>query len=210
MRYVQKFTSAEINNNHEIFKERLEVYKDAGLDFLASRKYIFDKVSLPKSKVLDIGTGRGLTCLFLGEAGHNVVTLDIDDEMLKIAALNLDYKNLLSKVQLYKMDTYSIDFEEQSFGAVFMVEALHHIEDLNKAFEEIDRVLIANGKIVLSDFNRKGMSVVNKVHRKEGHEHASSSSGRVGAKKWLIEHGYEVKEYEDGCHWVLVAKKEVA
>ena len=210
MKYVRNFTDVEIKNNHKVYKERLKVYKDEGLDFLASRKYIFDKIFLPEDRILDVGTGRGLTCLFLAEAGHNVVSLDIKPEMLKVAALNLAHKDLLSQVQLYEMDAYSIDFDDENFEAIVMVEALHHIEDFNNVLKEIDRVLISNGNIVLSDFNKKGMSIVGKVHRKEGNEHKSSSSGQPEAKKWLIKHGYEVKEYEGVCHWVLVAKKEVA
>jgi len=88
-----------------------------------------------------------------------------------------------------------------------MIEALHHIKNLNKAFQEMDRVLISNGKIVLSDFNRKGMSIVNKVHRREGQEHSRTSSSRPKAKRWLVAHNYKVEEYEENCHWVLVAKK---
>lgn len=207
MRYVQKFTSAEINNNHEIFKERLRVYKDVGLDFLANREYIFDKARLDKSRVLDIGTGRGLTSFYLAEAGHRVTTVDIEDEMLKVATLNLAHKGLLAEVQLFKMNAYSMDFEDESFGAVFMVEALHHMEDLNKVLEEVDRVLISNGKFVLGDFNKKGMSIVDKIHKKEGNEHINLSTGPDAADKWLKEHGYEVERYDDVCHWVIVAVK---
>ncbi|MDP8257858.1 MAG: class I SAM-dependent methyltransferase [Candidatus Aadella gelida] len=207
MRYLPNLTDVDIRENHKIFKERLDVYKNEGLDFLANREYLLDKVGLAKSKVLDVGTGRGLTCLYLADAGHSVITVDIKDEMLKIAALNLAHKKLLSNVMLYKMDAYALDFENDSFGAVFIVEALHHIEDLNKMLREIDRVVISNSKLVLADFNEKGMFIVDKIHKREGNVHTNLSTGPEKPREWLMKHGYEVKLYDDVCQWVIVAIK---
>ncbi len=209
MIYLPNLTDIEISENHRIFTERLQIYKKEGLDFFANREYVFAKAKLDKSKVLDIGTGRGLTAFSLADAGHDVVTIDIDEEILKIAALNIAYKKLLPKVQLYHMDAYSMDFEDESFGAVFMIEAMHHVEDPKKILGEIGRVLISGGKIVLSDFNDKGMSIVDKVHKREGNEHTNLSKGLNVIKEWMVTHGYEVEEYNDNCHWVIIAKKGI-
>ena len=207
MRYLSKFTDTEVSENHKILKERLEMYKDKGLDFAANREYLLEKAGLVKSNVLDVGTGRGLTSIYLADAGHSVTTVDVDEEIIKVAALNLAYRGLLTGVKMHKMDGYNMDFEDESFGAVFMVEALHHIGDLDKMLTEIDRVLISNGKAVLSDFNKKGMSIVDEVHEREGNAHTDLSTGPEEPLERLEKLGYEVALNNDICQWVIVARK---
>ena len=128
--------------------------------------------------------------------------------MLRITALNLAYEKLLSKAELHVMDAYSLEFDEDSFNNVFMVEALHHMDEIEGIFSEIDRVLSKEGKLVLADFNRKGMEIVDLVHGHEGREHESSFIGRDKAESWLDRNGYKVKRHEDNCHWLLIAVKK--
>ena len=89
------------------------------------------------------------------------------------------------------------------------VNLLHHINGVNKMFLEIDRVLCANGKAVLADFNKKGMEIVNTMHKQEGRVHESSGVTRDSIYSYFHGLGYEIKDYEDKCHWLLVAKKVI-
>jgi len=202
------FTSKQIEDNHNLFNERRNFYKAKGLDFLKSREFILEKAGPLQGDILDIGSGKGIMVLMLVKAGYSFISIDNDVEALEITALNLAYENLLSRAELHVMDVYSLKFKENSFDNIFIVEALHHMHDISGVFAEVDRVLSPGGKLILADFNRKGMDIVDLVHRHEGRKHKTSCIGREEAESWLGRKGYSIKRYEDKCHWILIAGKK--
>ena len=208
MKYTPVLTSKQIEDNHKLFNERRNLYKEKGLDFLKSREFILEKAGPLQGNILDIGSGKGIMALALAKAGYSFISIDNDEEMLKITALNLAYENLLSRAELYVMDAYSLEFKENSFGNIFIAEALHHMDDISGVFSEVDRVLSPGGKLILADFNRKGMDIVDLVHGHEGRKHESSFIGKDEVERWLDRNGYKVKRYENKCHWILIADKK--
>ncbi|MEA3490239.1 MAG: class I SAM-dependent methyltransferase [Candidatus Omnitrophota bacterium] len=208
MKYTPALTGKQIEDNHNLFEERRSVYKEKGLDFLKSREFILEKTGPLQGNILDIGSGKGIMALSLARAGYRFTSIDNDEEMLRITALNLAYEDLLLQAELYVMDAYSLEFGEKSFNNVFIVEALHHMDDIEGIFSEVDRVLSKDGKLVLADFNRDGMKIVDHVHGHEGREHRSSFIGKDEADSWLVRNGYKIRRYEDKCHWILIAGKE--
>ncbi|NQT33264.1 MAG: class I SAM-dependent methyltransferase [Candidatus Omnitrophica bacterium] len=208
MKYAPALTGKQAEDNHKLFNERRILYKEKGLDFLKSREFILKKTGPLQGNILDVGSGKGIMALSLAKAGYSFTSVDNKEEMLRITALNLAYENLLSKAELYVMDAYLLEFGENSFNNVFIVEALHHMDDIEGIFSEVDRVLSQKGKLVLADFNKEGMKIVNLIHAHEGHKHESSFIGRDEAESWLNRNGYKIKKYEDKCHWILIADKK--
>jgi len=207
MRYVPELTDKEIKDNHDILEERLKVYREKGLDFLKTRELILNKTGPFRGKILDVGSGKGMMALFLAKAGYDLVSIDNDETMLRLTALNLAYEGLLSKVELHFMDAYSLQFDDNSFDNVTMVEALHHMDDIDGLLAEMDRVFSGRGKIILADFNKKGLEIVDHIHGRGGHSHRASSIGRDDADNWLKQNGYRTERYDDRCHWILIAGK---
>ena len=208
MKYTPVLTDKQIEDNHKLFNERRNIYKENGLDFLKSREFILEKAGPLQGNFLDIGSGKGIMALSLAQAGYSFTSIDNNEEMLRITALNLAYENLSSRVELYIMDAYALEFDGNSFNNIFMVDALHHMDAIEGVFSEVDRVLSGGGKFVLSDFNKKGMKIVDLVHGHEGRKHESSFIDRDEVEYWLGQNGYKVKKYEDRCHWVLIADKK--
>lgn len=209
-KYAPEFTDREIRDAHELFEERRNVYRKEGLDFLKSREFILEKAGSLNGNILEVGSGRGITALSLARAGYSFTSVDNDEEMLKIAALNLAHENLLENVTLYLMDAYSLEFDEESFDNVFMIEALHHMDDMEGLFSGINRVISPGAKLVLADFTKKGYSIIERVHEREGRAHGKSQLGRTEAQDWLSEQGFDLENYEDTCHWLIIAKKPIA
>ncbi|MGD2278943.1 MAG: class I SAM-dependent methyltransferase [Candidatus Omnitrophota bacterium] len=208
MKYTPELTDKEIEDNHKLSEERRNLYKKKGLDFLRSRESILEKAGPLEGNILDIGSGKGIMALSLARAGYKFTSVDNNGEMLRLAALNLAYENLLSRAELHIMDAYSLEFDDDSFDNIFIIEALHHMDDIEKIFSEVDRVLSGKGKLVLADFNRKGMELVDLVHGREGRKHEASLIGRKEAENWLDRKGYTVKRYEDDHHWILITEKK--
>jgi len=209
MQYVPKLTPEEIEQNYKRFRERISIYKEKGLDFAKSRGFILEKAGPLQSSILEIGAGTGYTTLVLAKAGHKFISIDKDKEALKIAALNLAHENALACVKFYAMDGQSMSFANDSFENVIVVSLFHHIDNVDGILSEIDRVLCMNGKLILADFNRKGMDIVNSVHKQEGRMHQDSGVTRDYIASYLYKLGYEISNYEEEHHWLLIAAKKI-
>ncbi len=209
MQYIPKLKPEEIEQNHRHFSERISLYKKRGLDLLRSREFILEKANDLQDSILEVGSGNGYTTVVLAKAGYQFVAIDNDRESLKTTVLNLAYANVLPRVKFYVMDGKSLDFADNSFRNVVNVGLLHHIDDVDKMFTETDRVLCANGKLILADFNKNGMAIINSVHREEGRIHQDSGINRDYVYSYFHRLGYEIKSYEDRCHWVLICEKEI-
>ena len=207
MKYIPKLTQKEIEENYRHFSKRILLYKGKGLDFVRSREYILKKADRLHGGILEIGTGTGYTTLALAKAGYKFVSIDNDKEALKTAALNLAYANALSDVEFYIMDGKFMDFENGSFRNIVCMNLFHHVDKVNKMLSEIDRVLCANGRIILADFNKRGMEVVETVHREEGRVHGNSNTAKGNIDSYFRGLGYELNDYDDEYHWVLIGKK---
>ena len=209
MQYIPKLSAKEIEENHKCFNERLSLYRKKELDFVENRKFILKKAGPLQGRILEIGAGTGYITLALAKAGYKFISIDKDKEALKTAALNLAYEKVLSNVEFHIMDGKSMDFGNESFENIVCVNLFHHINKINKMLSEIDRVLCANGKVVLADFNKKGMEIVNAVHKQEGRVHENSNVTKDSIYSYFRGLGYELKNCGDECHWVLIGKKSI-
>ena len=207
MQYIPKLSAKEIEENHKYFNERISLYRKKKLDFVENRKFILKKAGHLQGRILEIGAGTGYIALALAKAGYKFISIDKDKEALRTTALNLAYEKVLSNVEFHIMDGESMDFGNESFENIVCVNLFHHINKVNKMLSEIDRVLCINGKAVLADFNKKGMEIVNAVHKQEGRVHENSNVTKNSIFSHFRSLGYEVKDYGDKCHWILIGKK---
>ena len=209
MKYTPKLTKKEIEENHRHFAERMRLYKRLGLDFTNSRKFILKRTQPLRGKILEIGSGNGYTTLSLAKAGYKFTSIDNDKESLKRTALNLAYEKLLPSVEFYVMDGRKLSFNNGSFNNIILVNLFHHIDKVDNILSEIDRVLRIGGKIIMADFNKLGMKIIGSVHKKEGRTHEDSGVTKDYVHSYYKDLGYEIKDYNDKHHWVLIAEKKV-
>lgn len=92
---------------------------------------------------LDIGCGTGNYTLALADRGLDFVGIDPSSIMLKEA------KSRSQKVKWLTGSAEQIPMENQSFEGAIATLTIHHWEDLEKAFSEMNRVLAINGRIVI-------------------------------------------------------------
>ncbi|NBI05848.1 class I SAM-dependent methyltransferase [Senegalia massiliensis] len=103
-------------------------------------------------KVLDIGCGTGNFSIRLKELGCEVIGVDISDEMLNVARKKAKEKNL--DIDFLNMDIYNLEFDNESFDAVFSMAAFEFIKDTKKAIDEVFRVVKPNGQILVGTINK--------------------------------------------------------
>jgi SAM-dependent methyltransferase len=101
-------------------------------------------------RALEIGAGTGYFTLNMLRAGliGEATCSDISPGML--SALKANAKGLGLKVKTKPADAERLPFEDASFDLVFGHAVLHHIPDLERAFEEFARVLAPGGTVMFA------------------------------------------------------------
>ncbi|KKK95338.1 hypothetical protein LCGC14_2673830 [marine sediment metagenome] len=130
-----------------IYKEISPVIKDLKLN--------------KKAKILDIGTGMGRMAITLALNKYNVITGEPEEDISKYA--KQDWLESAKKVKVEHLITYTpfnaeeMPFEDNSFDAVFILGALHHINDKKATLKECKRILTLRGIICIFEPNQEAL-----------------------------------------------------
>jgi ubiquinone/menaquinone biosynthesis C-methylase UbiE len=195
----------DIIENHKKYLERIELYKKFGYDVDQERAFIIENSKPFSGNILEAGTGKGYFTLALARADFKFFSLDISEAEQRFALLNLMYHELQQQVTFLVANVESIPCDDGFFDVIFAVNMVHHLASVRKTCKELVRILSPSGKIVLSDFNEKGLAILDKIHEREGRRHEVSGGTLADVKAILAGHGFAVKEYQSELQDMLVA-----
>ncbi|MBR0598527.1 methyltransferase domain-containing protein [Sinanaerobacter chloroacetimidivorans] len=103
--------------------------------------------------ILDLGCGRGEdtieAAIMVGPEGM-AIGLDLSEAMI-IEAISRATNKKVTNAVFTKGKIESLPFPENSFDAVMSNCVINHAQDKSKAYREIHRVLIPNGRFVVAD-----------------------------------------------------------
>lgn len=122
---------------------------------LFERQMIKDLNLKQKDQVLDIGCGRGRIAAHVARiTSAHVTGINIDDEQLRHAKQFAKQKNLGDQTNFQKGDMNEIpfSFKDETFDAVYHIQAFSYSKDLNKLLKEIHRVLKPGGRMSSCDW----------------------------------------------------------
>jgi ubiquinone/menaquinone biosynthesis C-methylase UbiE len=130
--------------------EKIFVNASARSRNIKTCEQLFSQIDLSNvKKVLEVGCGIGVLSSYLSEKYEWEVTgIDLDPEQIERAQNEHRESKYLKFIEA---DTTKLSFGSSEFDLVLSVDALHHISNRNKAFDEISRVLKPNGFYVLVD-----------------------------------------------------------
>jgi len=195
-----------LEENHKKYLERVEFYRSFGYDLEKERDFILDR-SLPVSgDILEIGTGKGHFALALARRGFKFTTIDISEEEQGIAKLNIQYYRLENQVDFRIENAEGLSFPDHSFDVIFSVNVFHHLKKTDVVLDEMTRLLRYGGKIVLVDFNAKGLVIINECHTREGRTHDYFKHDLNEARDYFSNKGFEVSEFQSETQRVIIAK----
>lgn len=111
-------------------------------DFVGSKK-------LKDLKILDVGASSGIIDYHVSKYVGHLTGIDIDNGAINHAKSNYKRTNLRFK----KDDALNLSFKDKTFDIVLCTHVYEHVEDVEKLFSEIYRVLKPNGICYLAAVN---------------------------------------------------------
>jgi len=164
---IAEFWSNQLNNeiylrNHaQVVRGSREYFN---LIIKEREKYIY---YLPKimehlagGNLLEVGCGMGVDALLFARRGFNITGLDLAKEHIFLANKLFNTYNRDANFQI--ADAEDLPFANCSFPRVYSMGTLHHTPNIQKAIDEIHRVLGSNGRAVIMLYNK--WSLNNFVH----------------------------------------------
>lgn len=195
-----------VARNHARLVERDAFFRRHGYDFARSIRFVLSAATPLSGDVLEVGTGKGRFLSALAAEAPSVTTVDLDPGEQRFARLNTAWAGVGRKVRFLVRDAGCLGFPDGSFDAVVSMNALHHFRSPVAAVREMARVLRPGGKIVLSDLDRAGYRIFERVFASEGRRHTRVRYRLGDLARYLRTQGLRVQR-RGGCHQeMLIAK----
>jgi 2-polyprenyl-3-methyl-5-hydroxy-6-metoxy-1,4-benzoquinol methylase len=107
----------------------------------------------PGSAVLEAGCGPGGHALRLARRGYSVTALDISEVALEMARVRATAEGLDGSIEFLQGDLVDLGFRSHSFEYVFCWGVLMHVPAIERAVEEISRIVAPGGYLVVHEGN---------------------------------------------------------
>ena len=133
-----------------------------GRDRRWKRRMIDLAAPSPEMRGADLATGTGDLAFALAARGVSVVGLDITPRMIELARGKIDARR--AALRFLVGDMTALPFTSGSFDLVTTGYGLRNVSDLQRAIDEILRVLKPGGQALSLDFNRPSNPVVRAVY----------------------------------------------
>jgi ubiquinone/menaquinone biosynthesis C-methylase UbiE len=106
-------------------------------------------------RVLDVGPGSGIATQFFARAGANVTAVDLTEWAVESTRARLEAHGLQGDVE--QGDAQDLRFDDASFDMVFCWGVIMMGSDMEKALDELIRVLKPGGELILMLYHRNSI-----------------------------------------------------
>jgi ubiquinone/menaquinone biosynthesis C-methylase UbiE len=156
------------NVNGDIFSKQTDRHTQAFLDDVRKnrKRYAWNIDPFVKQaaqsghRILEIGCGVGVDATHFAQLGKDIVAIDLAPEAVKLAKYHFAELGVNGDLQVENAE--QLNFEDGIFDTVYSMGVLHHTPRIEKAMDEIFRVLKPGGKVYLMLYSKYSLN--NLVH----------------------------------------------
>lgn len=143
------------------------------------------------STILDAGCGPGVHSIRLARAGYNIEAIDISQAMLREAKARVAASGLSSRVTFQQQDITHLALETGSYQFVFSWGVIIHIREVEKALDELARVVATGGRLALHVTNKSALdqTVENAARFALRKPATDRENHNLGIGTWYTMHG---------------------
>lgn len=135
--------------------------------------------------ILDAGCGDAAHSVRLARRGFHGHGLDLSATALERARKRIEGTDLDAEIDLYRGSLLDIPFDDGAFDHVVCWGVLMHVAEVEKALDELVRVVRPGGSLVVSESNRWSVeSVLLRVARKFKDTEATLRRTPAGVEHW--------------------------
>jgi len=106
--------------------------------------------------LLDIATGTADQAISIAQSRENIrhaTGIDLAKLMLEKGKIKIERLNLSDRISLQEGDACDLEFEDGSFDVVTISFGIRNVENLDKALQEMMRVLRPDGMVLILEFS---------------------------------------------------------
>ena len=115
---------------------------------LLTKEFLMKNVNLMKSRILEVGCGKGELLLMLQKIGVDILGIDPDDDAIRHA--------VQQGANIIKSEI--TDISEDYFDCVLFTRSLHHISTLNETISHAKTIMKKEGILLCEEFDYKNVS----------------------------------------------------
>jgi ubiquinone/menaquinone biosynthesis C-methylase UbiE len=204
------------------FEENLQLNVERFVDTQEFKETlsIIDQYEPNAKTILDIGCGNGISAINFALRGYRVAAVEPDPSNTVGAGAIRKLKEIygLNNIIVYESLAEEINFKDSSFDIVYIRQAMHHANDLNKFIKESVRVLKPGGllltirdHVVFDQKDKEWFLEMHPLHKFYGGENAFTPEEYRGAIKMAgAEIKKELKYYDSVINYFPLSKNDIA
>ncbi|MFC1808357.1 class I SAM-dependent methyltransferase [Candidatus Omnitrophota bacterium] len=196
--------------NYKKYCERINYYKGFGYNIEEERSFILEKSYPIYGDILEVGTGKGYFSIELAKEGHSFISVDISEQDQELAKLSMKHFKFEDLVKFKIENAEHLSFDDSSFDIIFSINTIHHLANPIKVIDELVRIVTLEGKIILSDFTKEGLEIMDKSHKKEHKEHEVGKINLTAIEKYLSDKDFNIEKHRSRCQETLIACHPIA
>jgi ArsR family transcriptional regulator len=139
----------------------------------------------PFKRLIDLGAGTGRMLTLLGPAAEGAIGLDLSQQMLNIARVQVAEAGL-TDVELRHGDIFDTRLPDASADLVVVHQVLHYLSDPAAAVSEAARLVAPGGRLLIIDFAPHRLEFLRELHQ---HRRLGFSDEEM--RRWLTAAGLD-------------------
>jgi 2-polyprenyl-3-methyl-5-hydroxy-6-metoxy-1,4-benzoquinol methylase len=201
---VQQNTLAD-EHVHELWESGFRSPRNELFYELAFERILAKIQPPPRSVFLEVGCGGGFHAMRLARHGYKVKAVDFSDAVLDVARENVRAAGLEHLIDVGREDLIDLSYDDHSFDYAFCWGVLMHVPKVERAIEELSRIIAPGGHLIVHEGNVHSPEAMAIVAAKRMARRAGLRHTPAGVEHWKETAAGPLLTRRANIPWVIAA-----